>query len=43
MCGTPQQLRHPPPLLGQHTEEIMREAGCAEDVIERLRAQGAFG
>ncbi len=43
MCGTPQQLRHPPPLLGQHTEEIMREAGCAEVVIERLRARGAFG
>ncbi len=43
MGGTPQQLRHPPPLLGQHTEEIMREAGCAEDVIERLRARGAFG
>jgi crotonobetainyl-CoA:carnitine CoA-transferase CaiB-like acyl-CoA transferase len=43
MHGTPQQLRYPPPLLGQHTEEIMREAGCAEDVIERLRAQGAFG
>jgi crotonobetainyl-CoA:carnitine CoA-transferase CaiB-like acyl-CoA transferase len=43
MRGTPQQLRRPPPLLGQHTEEIMREAGCAEDVIERLRAQGAFG
>jgi crotonobetainyl-CoA:carnitine CoA-transferase CaiB-like acyl-CoA transferase len=41
--GTPQQLRRPPPLLGEHTEEIMREAGCAEDVIERLRAQGAFG
>jgi crotonobetainyl-CoA:carnitine CoA-transferase CaiB-like acyl-CoA transferase len=43
MHGTPQQLRRPPPLLGEHTEEIMREAGCAEDVIERLRVQGAFG
>lgn len=43
MRGTPQELRYPPPLLGQHTEEIMREAGCAESVIKRLRAQGAFG
>lgn len=41
--GTPQQLRRPPPLLGQHTEEIMREAGCDAASIERLRAAGAFG
>jgi len=41
--GTPQQLRRPPPLLGQHTEEIMREAGCDAAAIERLRAAGAFG
>jgi crotonobetainyl-CoA:carnitine CoA-transferase CaiB-like acyl-CoA transferase len=41
--GTPQQLRRPPPLLGQHTEEIMREAGCDAAAIERLRAGGAFG
>jgi crotonobetainyl-CoA:carnitine CoA-transferase CaiB-like acyl-CoA transferase len=41
--GTPQQLRRPPPLLGQHTEEIMREAGCEPAAIERLRAGGAFG
>jgi len=43
MHGTPQQLRRPPPLLGQHTEEVMREAGCAPAVIDRLRAGGAFG
>lgn len=41
--GTPQQLRHPPPLLGQHTEEVMREAGCEPETIARLRAGGAFG
>jgi crotonobetainyl-CoA:carnitine CoA-transferase CaiB-like acyl-CoA transferase len=41
--GTPQQLRRPPPLLGQHTEEIMREAGCDAAAIERMRAAGAFG
>jgi crotonobetainyl-CoA:carnitine CoA-transferase CaiB-like acyl-CoA transferase len=41
--GTPQQLRRPPPLLGEHTEEVMREAGCDVAAIERLRAHGAFG
>ena len=41
--GTPQQLRRPPPLLGQHTDEVMREAGCDAAAIERLRAAGAFG
>jgi crotonobetainyl-CoA:carnitine CoA-transferase CaiB-like acyl-CoA transferase len=25
MRGTPQQLRHPPPLLDQHSDEIRRE------------------
>ncbi|MCG5072071.1 CaiB/BaiF CoA transferase family protein [Paraburkholderia tagetis] len=38
--GTPQQLRRPPPLLGEHTEEIMREIGCD---IGKLGQQGAFG
>jgi crotonobetainyl-CoA:carnitine CoA-transferase CaiB-like acyl-CoA transferase len=41
--GTPQQLRYPPPLLGEHTEEIMREAGCDSSAVTRLREQGAFG
>jgi len=41
--GTPQQLRHPPPLLGQHTDEIMREFGCDSSTIAILRGKGAFG
>ncbi|MBV8604140.1 MAG: CoA transferase [Pelomonas sp.] len=36
---TPVQYRHAPPLLGQHTREILREAGVAEDRIETLLAQ----
>jgi crotonobetainyl-CoA:carnitine CoA-transferase CaiB-like acyl-CoA transferase len=40
MRGTPQQLRCPPPLLGEHTEEVMREIGCD---VEQLGKQGAFG
>lgn len=32
-----------PPLLGEHTEEILREHGYEESEIEALREQGAFG
>lgn len=41
--GTPQQLRYPPPLLGQHTEEVMRELGFAGAAMAALRERGAFG
>jgi crotonobetainyl-CoA:carnitine CoA-transferase CaiB-like acyl-CoA transferase len=41
--GTPQQLRHPPPLLGQHTEEVMRELGLGNETLAALRERGAFG
>ena len=32
-----------PPLLGQHTREVLAERGFGADEIERLRADGAFG
>jgi crotonobetainyl-CoA:carnitine CoA-transferase CaiB-like acyl-CoA transferase len=32
-----------PPAVGQHTDEILREAGYATADIERLRAQGVLG
>ncbi len=41
--GTPVTYRHPPPLLGQHTEEVLREClgfGAAE--LTALRAAGAI-
>jgi len=35
-------IRRPPPLLGQHTREIMAEAGYAPAEIDRLLAAGVI-
>jgi formyl-CoA transferase len=43
LSGTPQQVRRHPPLLGEHTEEVLAEAGLAREEIARLREEGAFG
>ena len=38
---TPSQLRRHAPRLGEHTDELLAEAGFAASEIERLRAGGA--
>jgi succinate--hydroxymethylglutarate CoA-transferase len=41
--GTPATLRRPPPTLGQHTEEILREeVGMTDQRIGELRAHGVI-
>jgi len=44
MSETPGSVRMPAPLLGEHTDEILRERlGLSDEAIERLRAAGALG
>jgi formyl-CoA transferase len=43
LSGTPQQVRRHPPLLGEHTEEVLKQAGLSGERIAQLRAEGAFG
>lgn len=40
--GTPQQVRRHPPLLGEHTDEVLSETGLGAEAVEELRKQGAF-
>jgi formyl-CoA transferase len=40
---TPTKLRIPPPLLGQHTDEILKELGYTSNQITELRGKKAVG
>jgi succinate--hydroxymethylglutarate CoA-transferase len=41
--GSPCFMSSPPPMLGEHTEEILRSiAGYSEADVERLREAGAI-
>jgi crotonobetainyl-CoA:carnitine CoA-transferase CaiB-like acyl-CoA transferase len=39
---TPGQLRLPPPLKGQHSEEVLRELGYSSEAIETMRTEGVI-
>jgi crotonobetainyl-CoA:carnitine CoA-transferase CaiB-like acyl-CoA transferase len=44
MSDTPGAVRSPAPLLGEHTDAVLRERlGLGDDEIDRLRASGALG
>lgn len=43
LYGTPASLRIPPPDLGEHTVEVLRELGYSDEETEAFRQQGAFG
>jgi crotonobetainyl-CoA:carnitine CoA-transferase CaiB-like acyl-CoA transferase len=42
LSASPAELRRSPPLLGEHTGEILLELGFAEAEIEAMRADGAI-
>ncbi|WP_127144648.1 CaiB/BaiF CoA transferase family protein [Pelagibacterium montanilacus] len=42
LSGTPQQVRMPPPLLGQHNLDVLEELGLGAE-FDQLEADGAFG
>ncbi len=42
LSETPGKVKSPPPLLGQHTEEVLRELGYSEEAIKTLKNEGAI-
>jgi formyl-CoA transferase len=42
LMGTPQAVTRHPPLLGEHTSELLQELGIAGDELRALEAGGAF-
>jgi crotonobetainyl-CoA:carnitine CoA-transferase CaiB-like acyl-CoA transferase len=43
-AGTPARIQGPPPLLGEHTDEVLRDVlGLSDSTVAALRAEGAVG
>jgi crotonobetainyl-CoA:carnitine CoA-transferase CaiB-like acyl-CoA transferase len=38
MSRTESRIRTPPPLMGEHTDELLRELGYEDEAIAELRA-----
>jgi crotonobetainyl-CoA:carnitine CoA-transferase CaiB-like acyl-CoA transferase len=41
--GAPVEPQGPAPLLGEHTDEVLREVGVDDATLARLRAEGVLG
>jgi crotonobetainyl-CoA:carnitine CoA-transferase CaiB-like acyl-CoA transferase len=42
LSGTPGEVGDAPPLLGQHTTDVLRELGYKDDDIAKLKKAGAI-
>jgi crotonobetainyl-CoA:carnitine CoA-transferase CaiB-like acyl-CoA transferase len=42
LTGTPVQYRRAPPLLGEHTDEVLQEFGLTKERRQSLREQGVI-
>jgi crotonobetainyl-CoA:carnitine CoA-transferase CaiB-like acyl-CoA transferase len=42
LSRTPGKLRLPPPLMGQHTDEVLKELGYKPGAIEAMRTEGVI-
>jgi crotonobetainyl-CoA:carnitine CoA-transferase CaiB-like acyl-CoA transferase len=42
LSATPASIRTPPPLLGEHSDEVLTEVGYTGPEIERLRRTGVI-
>jgi len=42
LSATPVQYRLPPPLLGEHTNQVLQELGWRTDEVEALRNLGVI-
>ena len=42
LADTPGAIRQPPPMLGQHTNPVLRDLGIENEEIARLKEEGAI-
>ncbi len=43
LSATPGEMRSPPPLLGEHTSQVLNELGYSDDTIKKLSRDGVIG